>query len=228
MNEMENAYLLLTFTRNFFRGSLKSSNKTYSDIYGKASASRKQKRIENCDEAGYAIGALRTHKHASKRIKLLLASDRGQRAGNCNEYVSIALRQGVGLKISNIWFAENDLHTFIILAGELPESMLINDFSQSIDNNFWVCDPWCNLFCEMHQFPVRVMAKAERWKMQGKEIYLGNDPVTTPAICWAHKLLQTRICFDRMTDNTGQKTELYKKYFTLSWSAKVSRWWRSR
>ena len=228
MNEMENAHRLLTFARDFFRGSLKSSNKTYSDIYGKASASRKQKRVANAGKAGYAIGALRTHEHASRKMKALLACDRGQRAGNCNEYTSIALTQGVDLKIPDIWFAENELHTFLMLSRELPGSMFLKDFSHCGDYNAWVCDPWCNLFCEMHQFPMMVMAKAQQWEMEGKEIYFDNDSVSALATRWAHKLLRTKIYFDRMTDNTGRQTEVYKKYFTLSWSTKLSRWWRSR
>ncbi|UYM18721.1 hypothetical protein [Endozoicomonas euniceicola] len=227
MNEMQNAHLLLTFARDFFRGSLKSSNKTYSNIYGKASASRKQKRIANGGKAGYAIGALRAYGHASQGVKLLLASDQGQRAGNCCEYASIALRQGVDLKIPNIWFARNNLHGFIILAEELPASMLLDDFRHCTGNSFWVCDPWCNLFCEMHQFPMMIMAKAQKWTMEGKEIYLDNDRSIALGIFWAYQLLQTKIFFDRMTDSTGKKTELYKKDFTLSWSAKLSRWWRS-
>lgn len=228
MNEMENAHLLLIFARDFFRGSLKSSNKTYSKNYGKATSLRKQRRIEDHDKAGYAIGALRAHEHASQKMKSLLATDREQRAGNCNEYATIALRQGVSLKIPNIWFAENDMHTFIMLAEDLPSSMILNDFQYRVDSNSWVCDPWCNLFCEMHAFPMIIMAKAGKWEMEGKEIYFGNDTIAALATHWAQRLLRTKIYFDRMTDSTGRPTDFYKKYHTLSWSTKVLRWWHSR
>ena len=206
MNEMQNAHLLLTFARDFFRGSLKSSNKTYSNIYGKASASRKQKRIANGYKASHAIRDLTSPENAFQTITLLLAMNREQRAGNSGEYAEITARQGVGLKIPDIWLAENDMHTFIVLAGELPFSMLIDDFRHCTNNNYWVCDPWFNLFCEMHQFPMTVMAKAQKWAKEGKEIYLDdNDIAIAIAPLWAHEMLQTRIFFHRKTDSTGQK-----------------------
>ena len=129
---------------------------------------------------------------------------------------------------ANIWFAENSLHTFLMLAGELPASVFMKDFSHCGDYNAWVCDPWSNLFCEMSQFPMMVMAKAQQWEAEGKEIYTGFNDTALQATHWAHRLLRTKMYLDRMTDNRGRQTDFYKKCFTLSWSTKLSRWWRSR
>ena len=219
MNEMENAHLLLTFARDFFRDSLKTTNKTYSKCYGDAPLLKKQKRIENRIQAVWPLFYLRKHEHRSKRIESLLATDQKQRAGNCGEYADIVVWQGVNRETPNIWYAENDLHTFIMLAGELPDSILTNDFCHCTDNSIWVCDPWCNLVCEMPQYPKSAMEKAQSWEMQGKEIR-SSRVESIPATHWVCRMLKTQTSFYRITDSTGRKTDLYKKYFTLSEAAK--------
>lgn len=210
---MQNANLLLTFARNFFRGSLKSSNKIYSDAYGHASPLKKQERLESAVKAGYRIASLRKHQHYSERIQLLFASDPRQRAGNCAEYAIVALWQGIQLRIPNIWLAKGCGHSFIVLARELPSKMTLNDFQYYMDQDFYVCDPWSGLCCEMHLFPVLLMGQATSWEAEGKEIW--TEPTQTQqATKWVQQLLIREASFFRMSYSNGNPTDLYDQNFT--------------
>ncbi|MET4692861.1 hypothetical protein [Endozoicomonas lisbonensis] len=213
MNEKDNARELLTYARLFFKDSLKSANKTFSMSYGTASPSRKQLRIDNSEKAFGVINDLRGLSCTHEKLNLLHSADPKKRAGNCTEYAEIAIRRGCEVRIPNIWLAIHDLHKLLVLA-DTPSlrSLALNEFERYEGLNFWVCDPWFNIYCKMHLYDQMMTSRSARWKNEGKEIHSPRG--TETATQWRHRLHSGKIRFTRMTDSNGSPTRDYELYFS--------------
>ena len=208
MNEMEHAKLLLDHARLFFKGSFKTSNKTYSTSYGTAALSKKLARINCRGVATSIIDHYRVTYDNFDSFQFLTSCPQQGRAGNCLEYFGIALKYGVENKVENIWVADHDLHGFLILAADpgISATLTLNEFCQYETYNYWVCDPWFNIHCRMHLYGLMVNIKSSQWESEGKEIYK-DDYNSERATLWCQRLFIGNMRFRRITDNNGQPTD---------------------
>ncbi|MCW7552168.1 hypothetical protein NX722_05805 [Endozoicomonas gorgoniicola] len=215
MNEMANAQLMLTYARNFFKGSLKTDNKVFSMNYGVASPQRKQKRLDNSEKASEAITKSRQY-HNIDALSLLSTIPPELRAGNCNEYTFVALQFGMAMKIPNIWLAEHEVHVFLVLADEskLKNDLPLKEFSQYGNDNFWVCDPWFNIHCKLDMYGPMATLQASRWSIAGKEV-CSYECFQEPANQWCLRLFEGEIKFQRMTDSVGIATQECDYFFNV-------------
>ena len=205
MHEMENARQLLTYARTFFKGSLKTSNKIFSSSYGVASETRKQRRIACAKKSGYVLSKLREH-DTRKSLHILYSCFPQDRAGNCCEYVDVAINHGVKLQVPNIWSVIHDLHQLLVLANTPGFNIsTLSEFKRYEDNDFWVCDPWFNIHCRMHLYGLMIVSKSSQWQHEGKEIYLDNG-TAEPASMLYPRLSLEKIEFTQMTDHEGKAT----------------------
>ncbi|MET4696878.1 hypothetical protein V5J35_000067 [Endozoicomonas sp. NE40] len=212
MNEMENAWKLLMYSRTFFKGSLKSGNKVFSPSGGSASPGRRQRRNENSVEANDWISVLSNHCTTRELLDILaLASPEG-RSGNCFEYSMIAIRNGVDLHIPNIWLVIHHTHQFLVLADIASFNDLeAHEFHQFDSNNFWVCDPWFKIHCRMHLYSLMTSIKSLQWECEGKLIF-NSDHTELPTL-WSQKLCVGKMRFIRMTDSAGTPTNEWWEWY---------------
>ena len=215
MYEMKNARQLLTYTRAFFKESLKSTNKTFSLSYGTASPARKQRRIYDAERSSELILHLRQHFDTKELVNVLHCLDPLDRAGNCFEYSIVAISYGVVTHVPNIWLASNNEHHFLVLADTASfNDLTVDGFRQYEKDDFWVCDPWFNIHCKMHLYRLMVIAKSTQWEHEGKEVYF-DDNNSEPASIWINRLISEKMWFLKMTGSTGQPTDNQK--WTLSY-----------
>ena len=211
---LSTAQELVELSRNFYKGSLKSSNKRYSYAHGTASFDRKLQRNINCEKANSALAGLRV---SGDVYRVLGACDPQNRFGNCSQYSLIAAKYGLMRKIPNIWIAvhEDGVHTFLVLARETFhfDSLTLNDFSEVGDRAFFICDPWFNVACEVGLYKVMITMKAVQWTHQGKDIFSDLLPDPEPAQEWVKRLFVGRILFYQLTDNYGKPTRFYAEDF---------------
>lgn len=205
---MTNAQLMLTYTRNFFKGSLKTSNKTFSRYLGTALPSRRQRRINASDRAAALIPRLRHRRDNIDTVLLLHSMNPNERAGNCKEYTCIALKFGIDTKIPNIWLVNHDLHAFLVLANEprLQGKLTLNEFEQFKNDEFWVCDAWFNIHCRLDMYAPMVTLQSNYWSLEGKEIYTTDD-THVPASQWCQRLRMIELECSKMTDSAGMPTD---------------------
>ncbi|MCW7554782.1 hypothetical protein NX722_19595 [Endozoicomonas gorgoniicola] len=207
MNEMENARLLLDYSRLFFKDSFKTGNKIYSMSYGAAEPSRKLRRKNHSEISSDLIRDFRKTYNRFSVHDFLGSLPREARAGNCGEYVGVALKHGLENKIQNIWLVLHDKHEFLVLAADpgLNAMLTLSEFCQYENYNYWVCDPWFNIHCKMHLYGVMVNLKSTQWEYEGKEIQIDAN-YNEPATQWCQRLsIGTMVTF-RMTDSSGQPT----------------------
>ena len=203
---MDNARKLLNYTRAFFKGSLKSANKTFSLSYGTASSTRKQRRIDNSEKSTELIRHLRSNYDTKQLMYALHALNPMGRAGNCSEYSTVAINYGVETHTPNIWFASQSVHEFLVLADTVSfNDLAVDEFWQFEEKDFWVCDPWFNIHCKMHLYYLMAVSKAAQWEYEGKEIYVCQDTLE-PASIWVNRLVWDKTNFVKMTDSAGQPT----------------------
>ena len=223
MNEMEKAWLMLNHSRSFFKGSLKTDNKTYSLDYGTASGEKKLKRRANCELAYVGIGCLRKEfpekVPANEFVKheLLRLISRRKRVGNCQEYNNAALMFGYENEIQNIWLISHKEHEFLVLATDpgLSDTLTLSEFCQYKDYNYWVCDPWFNIHCKIDLYGPMVNSKSPQWELEGKERLIRETAFDygEPATRWCQKLFIGNMKAIRMTDSSGQSTDAFKRMF---------------
>ena len=206
MYEMDNARQLLIYTRAFFKGSLKSCNKTFSLSYGTASTLRKRRRISYGEKSDELTGYLRSVCDTKIMLRILHSFSPRHRTGNCYEYSMVAINHGVKTHIPNIWFASQCSHQFLVLADIASfNDLAVDEFRLHENNDFWVCDPWFNIHCKMHLYYLMAVCKTAQWEYEGKEIYVCQD-TTEPASIWVNRLLWDKTNFVKMTDSAGQPT----------------------
>ena len=213
MNEMTNAQLMLTYARQFFKGSLKTDNKFFSMSYGLASPQRKQKRLDNAGKAVKGITKLRQN-HNIDLLSILSIIPPELRAGNCNEYTLVALQLGIAMKVPNIWLADHEFHVFLVLADESMHyhKSSLRAFDQYENNDFWVCDPWFNIHCKLAMYGSMASLQSNRWSIAGKEIRTGYSQ--EPANLWCQRLFEGEMTFLIMTDSDGMTTDDCNDFLT--------------
>ncbi|UYM14802.1 hypothetical protein [Endozoicomonas euniceicola] len=228
MNEMENARLMLDYSRLFFKGSLKTGNKTYSLRYGTASEEKKLKRRTNHVRALHGVGFLRKEfpvfpdqvlgKEFAKH-EFLSAMSQGKRSGNCQEYNNAALIFGYENKVQNIWLILHKEHEFLVLATDpgLSDTLVLSEFCQYKDYNYWVCDSWFNIHCKIDLYGLMVNSKSSQWELEGKEIFITETCIaySEKATQWCQKLFIGDMQAIRMTDSSGQPTDAFKGLFEI-------------
>ena len=210
MNEMENARLLLDYSRLFLKDSFKTSNKIYSMFYGAAELSKKLRRRSHSE---ISSGLIRDFREKYNRFSIhdfLNSLPREARAGNCGEYAGVALKHGFENKIKNIWLVVHDQHEFLVLAADpgLNATLTLSEFFQYENYNYWVCDPWFNIHCKMHLYGLMVNLKSAQWEFEGKEIQVGIDN-NERATQWCQRLFIGNMVALRMTDSSGQPNADY-------------------
>ena len=205
---MTNAQLMLTYARNFFKGSLKTSNKTFSRYYGSALPPRRLRRINASEKAAGLIPRLRHRQDNIDAVLLLHAMNPEDRAGSCKEYTCVALKFGLDTKIPNIWLVKHELHGFLVLTNEsrLPDKLMLSEFEQFKNDEFWVCDAWFNIHCRMDMYAQMVTLQSNYWTLEGKEIYT-TENIHIPANQWCQRLRIGEMEFLRMTDSAGMPTD---------------------
>ena len=215
MNEMEHARLLLDYSRLFFKNSFKTANKTYSMSYGTATLPRKMARINYSQVARDLLQHSRTMYNCLDALQLLISCPQQARAGNCDEYVGIALKYGLENRVENIWMADHEMHEFLILAADpgISDTLALNEFCQYENYDYWVCDPWFNIHCRMHLYGLMANFKSFQWESEGKEIYIDANS-TERATLWCQRLFTGNMTFLRMTDSNGQPTAHLTDFFS--------------
>lgn len=205
---------LVELSRSFYKGSLKSSNKRYSYIYGTTPFDQRIRRNINCEKANTALTALNKSRDV---YNILEGCDPQSRFGNCSQYSLIAAKYGLMKKIPNIWIAvhKDGVHAFLVLARETFqfESLTFADFSEVGDRAFFICDPWFNIACEVGLYKVMIMMKSSQWTRQGKEIFSNLLPDPEPVLEWVQRLFVGRIQYYQLTDNDGKPTRFYAEEF---------------
>ncbi|MET4694080.1 hypothetical protein [Endozoicomonas lisbonensis] len=214
MNEMTNAQLMLTYARNFFKGSLKTDNKVFSMNYGLASPERKQKRLDDAKKASAALRRSRLYNNIDA-LSLLCSAPLEEKAGNCNEYTCVSLQLGMAMEFPNIWLAVHDCHVFLVLANEseLKSELALKEFNQYRNDDLWVCDPWFNIHCRLDMYGPMAIVQSSRWSIAGKEIC--SDYFQEPANQWYLRLFAGKIRFLRMTDSAGVATRDCNDFLTV-------------
>ena len=214
---LSDAQELVELSRSFYKGSLKSSNKRYSYLYGTKPFDQKILRNINCEKANTALADLRK---TGAVYTTLEGCDPQSRFGNCSQYSLIAAKYGLMKKIPNIWIAvhEDGVHVFLVLARESFqfESLTFADFSEVGDRAFFICDPWFNIACEVGLYKVMIMMKSSQWASQGKEIFSNLLPDPEPVLEWVQRFFVRHILFYQLTDNNGKPTRFYSEEF-LGW-----------
>ena len=206
MNEMTNAQLMLTYARNFFKGSLKTDNKVFSADYGLASRQRKQKRLDDAEKASESLDELHQC-HNIDILSLLCGTPLEERTSNCNEYTCVALQLGMAMRVPNIWLVDHECHVFLVLANEseLTNKLALKEFDQYKNDDFWVCDPWFNIHCKLDMYGPMAIMQSGRWSIAGKEIC--SEYFQEPANQWCLRLFAGEMKFLRMTDSVGIATQ---------------------
>ena len=223
MNEMENAMLMLNHSRSFFKRSLKTDNKTYCLFYGVASEEKKLKRRANRERAHVGIGCLRKEfpeqllANEFAKHEFLKLTSREKRVGNCQEYNNAALMFGYENNIQNIWLISHKEHEFLVLATDpgLSDTLTLSEFCQYKDYNYWVCDPWFNIYCKIDLYGLMVNSKSSQWEHEGKERFIRETVIGygERATRWCQKLFIGNMKAIRMTDSSGQSTDAFKRMF---------------
>ena len=219
MKEMENSRLLLEYSRLFFKGSLKTDNKTYSLSYGSASEEKKLVRRANVPRSTKGIEYLRKTFGVNElaKIKSIDFIPQEERAGNCQEYNNAVLEVGYENKIPNMWLIIHQIHSFLVLTTDsgLSDTLALSEFCQYEKYNHWVCDPWFNIHCKMHLYGLMVHSKSSQWESEGKEISSILSGRFERATQWCQRLFTGNMEAIRMTDSGGQPTAYLKCLFGI-------------
>ncbi|MCW7554771.1 hypothetical protein NX722_19540 [Endozoicomonas gorgoniicola] len=215
MQEMINSKHLLIYSRNFFKESLKASNKFFSDSYGDASQERKNKRGSNAVQADARILSLRKQTN-QKKLEILHSLTPSDRAGNCEEYALVAIDYGINISMPDIWLVHHSDHAFVLLANTTLFSLHpipLSDFSRHKNDNYWICDPWFNIHCKMCEYEAMAHFKAGKWEQEGKRI--GVPGCTgTAAKDWPLTLSTGSMIFYKMTTHNGIRTTVGKMFYS--------------
>ena len=209
MQEMINSKHLLMYSRNFFKGSLKTGNKTFSSSYGDASQKRKTKRRINAIVANKRILFLRKHTK-EKVLEMLHRLIPADRVGNCGEYAFVAIDYGVQISMPDIWLVDHEEHGFVLLANTTifhQNPISLSDFSKYKNDSYWICDPWFNIHCKMCEYEAMVKLKAAKWEREGKKIGL-LESTSIAAKEWSLKLSSGKMKFYKMTTHNGTRTRI--------------------
>ncbi|MCW7554076.1 hypothetical protein NX722_15915 [Endozoicomonas gorgoniicola] len=176
-----------------------------------ASTLRKQRRIYHAERSGELVRYLRQNYDIKRLLHALHSFNSMDRVGNCFEYSIVAINHGVETHIPNIWLASQNLHQFLVLADTASlNDLAVDEFWQHEDNDFWVCDPWFNIYCKMHLYRLMTVIKSTQWEHEGKEIYI-DDNNTEPASMWVNRLILRKMQFVKMTDSEGQPTNNWSR-----------------
>ena len=215
MQEMINSKHLLIYSRDFFKESLKTSNKFFSNAYGDASQERKNKRGSNAAQADERIISLRKQTN-QKMLKILHSLTPSDRVGNCNEYALVAIDYGIKISMPDIWLVSHREHVFVLLANTTSfyqHSIPLSDFSKYKNDSYWICDPWFNIHCKMCEYEAMAHFKAGKWEQEGKRVVmLGHTSIA--ATDWLLKLSSGKMKFYKMTTHKGIRTTFGKMFYS--------------
>jgi hypothetical protein len=103
----------------------------------------------------------------------------GHRAGNCFEMSSVAayvtsmmLPGQCKLSLFGRLSRPGD-HLFLLLSvnGNIPSGQNISGLTaNTIDDQYWVIDPWANIACKVSEYPARLLTKLTQWSEQQKQV----------------------------------------------------------
>ncbi|MDR0217506.1 MAG: hypothetical protein LBI71_01260 [Enterobacteriaceae bacterium] len=180
---------VLRESRRFFN--LKSGNKIYPDLSRVKETKRNFYSIKAINERKSLIN--KTYQESRLRKKpceisnvILRVQGEINHAGNCDQYAVKAfelLRERME-RIADIYSdkfsilavgimsnrAESNFgHTFLMLANyHFNRNQLPNIFQKNINSEAWICDPWANIVCQSHQYPLEWNIKMLKWRAKGK------------------------------------------------------------
>lgn len=215
MNDKEYSQFLLTYVRHFFKNSLKSNNKYYSLHYGNKSLEKKMTR--NSNAASHQLSTIR-EREGAENIDYLKKMSSHERAGNCGEYMVIALSKAVDDGRCSLWTISiespyhRDINHELIVIGMkqtvfLPNRLLnMNHYDNA--NYGYIVDPWMNISCELHLYHIMMQIKVSQWLFDGKEIEVGNSHLQAPQ--WFEKIRNSNLDFTNMITDDGSLSEDYE------------------
>jgi hypothetical protein len=168
--------------RQFYKRSLKSSNKVY-DLsrvsvlnnmkYSQRNANADQSNLERAKQSELADSRNISDNEFGRWLYV-----NGFKAGNCPEMSAIALHLAATLlakrfKASFIVTVNypGD-HVFVLLSvnGDQPTWMHIPNMGRETGDNFWIIDCWFNIACPVQLYLLKVWQKLDQWAAQGKDI----------------------------------------------------------
>ncbi|MFM7131583.1 MAG: hypothetical protein ACKO0V_19710 [bacterium] len=145
-------------------------------------------------EARRRIGGLRTMYDGAEEADFAAVLG----AGNCGELSKIAFNflhmHGI-FPIARFCLESPGDHVFLAMGGDfndirdlasrvanrpLTKSNLRSDFADW-PNETYICDPWANIFCKAHAYPLEFLNKMQKWSQVGKQVFYINqwiDPMT--------------------------------------------------
>lgn len=99
-------------------------------------------------------------------------------AGNCEEMATLAGIFAYDAGIGTVWIVKignpGD-HAFCLIGSDTPPRWKCAGFFKNDKSDAWVIDPWANVCCPLRDYERLFTQKMDKWAVQGKRIYIGDD-----------------------------------------------------
>jgi hypothetical protein len=180
--DQSSANFILETARNFYKGSEKSANKRY-DTTGIPDPTVKHTRRNHLQRIALQnMVQYRERDETFSMSFLQLGQDlfsHGNRAGNCLEmssvaaYLTSAMLPGQCQLLLFGRLSRPGDHLFLLLSvnGNIPSGLSISGLTvNTMDDQYWVIDPWANIACRVAEYPARLLTKLTQWSGQQKQV----------------------------------------------------------
>lgn len=218
----------------------KTTNKEYSLTEGSKDHQKKLERNKNRVEGASRSltdirfrealpGGYRPQRDPAEIVETLLAMPPGERAGNCNEYTSLAPREAHNRHIPCAWEgtiigdSRNKVGHAICVFGLLrcPDRYIrILNFplltNHPDSGDIFVSDPWANVVCPVSQYANMFMIKMNKWHSEGKRIFPYDGAPSMAPIAYGERIMRAEIKLFPRTDGDGNKILNSRQFYSSS------------
>jgi hypothetical protein len=185
MNIEDQAKEVHKAVRDFYKGCLKSSNKTYKMNFNYENINTFEKRATRNDNKAKVTKmlsiyrSLLDHEASSlfERGKKISQQPRQMRIGNCEEMALLAAYYGLTTYSDldgKTWLGSITTpgdHAFCLLGPSTqPGWHSPPNMSKSNESKFWIVDPWANICCPIKDYYDSFMKKMAQWDKDEKMI----------------------------------------------------------
>jgi hypothetical protein len=180
--------------REYYREGLKSDNKIYTPDWGTASLEKKNNRAKKRLESSPIIEKMTDwsneklagpDKITAKEIGKHYIEE-GEKAGNCGQMTSVSayMFHLLAPRTQTYYATFTNFDHATLIVGDAPPPGPISAWANlAMNYNSYVSDAWFGVCCDIRAYQTHVLAKCNKWTVEGKMIFMKdvgwvfpNDP----------------------------------------------------